>query len=110
MTVHAIDMPDVFAGGEPRRVLWDDETGEVSGEHSQVPDIRDTMDRAERDGVLPHIAGHWKLRDPRRDPRDFLVVLFWTGCPPLDLPDWIPPALRVEPTPFILNDIGDEVA
>ncbi len=109
MTVHAIDMPDVFAGGEPRRVLWDDETGEVSGEHSQVPDIRDAMDRAERDGVLPHIAGHWKLRDPRRDPRDFLVVLFWPE-PPLDLPDWIPPALRVEPTPGILNDIGDEVA
>ena len=104
MTVHAIDMPDPFAGGEPRRILWDDETGEVSGDHHDVPDIREQMDRAERDGFLPAMSGHWKLRDPRHDPRDFLVVLFWPGDVDAEL---LPPALRVEPAPFIPADIPD---
>lgn len=105
MTVHAIDMPDIFAGGEPRRVLWDDEDGEVSGDHSDVPSIRETMARAVRDGYLPHDAGDWPLRDPRRDPREFLVVLLWPE-PPLRAPDWLPPALRgVEPAPFVKADL-----
>ena len=103
MTVHAIDKPDIFAGGEPRRILWDDETGEISGEHSGVPSIRETMAWAVRDGRLEHDEGHWPLRDPRGDPREFLVVLFWPGEP--DAPDWLPPALRVEPAPFVKADL-----
>lgn len=103
MTVHAIDIPDSFAGDEPRRVLWDDEAGEVSGDHSDVPRIRERMADAERDGYLPHMHGYWPLRDPRRDPRDFLVVLFWTAP---HRPDWLPPSLRgVEPAAFVENDL-----
>lgn len=104
MTVHAIDKPDAFAGGEPRRILWDDETGEISGEHHDVPALREALDRAERDGRLQHPAGHWPLRDPRRDPRDFLVVLgvqhYHGGA------DWLPPSLRgVEPTAFVKAEL-----
>ena len=106
-------MPDVFAGGEPRRIVWNDETGEVAGDHSRVADVRDTIARAERDGILPAMSGHWPLRDPRHDPRDFLVALLWPE-PPIaeDMPDWLPPSLRdVAPTPFVQADIPEgEVA
>lgn len=108
MTVHAIDLPDPFAGGEPRRVLWNDETGEVSGDHSDAPFVRETLDRADRDGFLPHMAGHWSLRDPRRNPAEFLVALFWPE-PPLDAATrpGLPPALRIKPAPFTPADIPD---
>ena len=104
-------MPDVFAGGEPRRILWNDETGEVAGEHSRVADVRDTLAPAERDGTA--MSGHWPMRDPRHDPRDFLVALFWPGAPVAEaMPDWLPPSLRdVAPTPFVPADIPEgEVA
>ena len=117
MTVHAIDKLDFRAGDEPRRIYWNDETGEVSGDHSDVPDIRETMARAVRDGYLPQIHGHWALRDPRRDPAEFLVVLFWPGPAPFDDEDrasrriQLPPALRIDPAPFTPNDLPDgEVA
>ena len=104
VTVHAIDMPDIFAGGEPRRILWDDETGDVSGEHHDVPELREALARAERDGRLQDFMGYWPLRDPRRDPRDFLVVLgvqHYGGQP-----DWLPPSLRgVEPAPFVKAEL-----
>ena len=90
---HTIMCPDRFRDGEPRSIVWDDETGEVSGDHSEVPDIRDTMARAERDGFLPEPTGHFVLRDPRHDPGDFLTALLWPG-PPASPPDWLPPALR----------------
>ena len=112
MTVHAIDMLDFDAGDEPRRVYWDDETGEVSGDHSRVPDIRDTMARAVRDGYLPQMHGHWDLRDPRRNSAEFLVVLFWPGPPLIDDEDiQLPPALRIEPAPFTPTELPNgEVA
>lgn len=49
MTTHRIMAPDVFAGREPRLILWDDETGEVSGEHSAVAHLNATLERIERD-------------------------------------------------------------
>ena len=103
--IHAIDKPDIYAGGEPRRILWNDQTGDVSGEHHDVPRLRERMARAVRDGYLPSMCGHWPLRDPRRDPSDFLVVLIWTGRYDVD---WLPPSLRdVAPTPFVPADIPD---
>ena len=111
MTVHAIDKLDFDAGDEPRRIYWDDETGEVSGDHSDVPDIRKTMARAVRDGYLPEISGHWDLRDPRRNPAEFLVVLLWAGAAPFDDEDiQLPPALRIDPAPFTPNELDGEVA
>ena len=105
MTVHRITMPDAFAGDEPREIVWDDETGEVSGDHSDVPDIGGRLDSAARDGFLPAMCGHWDLRDPRHDAEDFLVVLFWPGSVRAEL---LPPALRVKPAPFIrAADIPD---
>ena len=99
MTVHAIDKPDHFAGDEPRRILWDDEAGEVSGDHSDVPRLRETLARAELDGHLPHMEGRWPMRDPRRDPAEFVVALFWPGSPRMDE---LPPSLRgVEPAAFV---------
>ena len=110
MTVHAIDMLDFDAGDEPRRIYWDDETGEVSGDHSRVPDIRDTMARAVRDGYLPQMNGHWDLRDPRHDPAEFLVVLVWPGARIDDEVIQLPPALRIEPAPFTPTELDGEVA
>lgn len=115
MTVHAIDMPDHAAGGEPRRIRWNDETGEVSGDHSSVPRVRENMEAAVRTGLLSCMTGGWELRDPRRDPAEFLVVLFWPSVP-MDGNDAarraaLPPALRVDPAPFSPDDIPEgEVA
>ena len=70
--------PDIFAAREPRLILWDDETGEVSGEHSAVANLNATLERIERDdGYLRHYNGHWTLRDPRRNPSEFKAVLYW---------------------------------
>ena len=74
MTVHVIEQRDWFADA-PRRIVWDDETGEVSGEHHEVPTIRRVMAEAARDGGLRFPTGYWRLRDPRRDPNCFAVVL-----------------------------------
>ena len=106
MTVHTIELIDWRAGGEPRRILWDDETGEVKGDHSNVPAIRETMARAVRDGYLPAIHGHWDLPDPRRRPAEFLVVLFWPAPGPVsdEALAGLPPALRVDPAPFTPAD------
>ena len=40
MTVHAIEQPDWRADGARRRILWNDETGEVSGDHGELPFLR----------------------------------------------------------------------
>ena len=109
MTVHAIDKLDFDAGDEPRRIYWDDETGEVSGDHSDVPDIRKTMARAVRDGYLPAMNGHWDLRDPRRNPAEFLVVLVWPAAR-IDEDIQLPPALRIDPAPFTPTELDGEVA
>ncbi len=103
MATHTIKYPDYSRGDEPRAIVWDDETGEVTGDHVEVPAIRDAMERAERDGHLPEMFGRRNLRDPRHDPADFLAVL---DCVILAIPfRWhlldLPPALHgVEPTPW----------
>ena len=78
MTVHVIEQRD-WRADAPRRIVWDDETGEVSGDHRGVPAIRRLMERAVRDGGrLQDEEGHWQLRDPRRDPASFVVLLWRT--------------------------------
>ena len=96
MTIHAIDQPDVFAGREPRRIRWDDETGDVSGDHRAVGLIRECMADAVRDGGLPNDEGFWRLRDPRRDPASFVVLLMFALLAAFD-PDALPEPLRSAP-------------
>lgn len=79
MTVHVIEQTDWFADDEPRRIVWDDETGDVSGDHREVPAIRRVMADAVRDGGrLQFDTGYWRLRDPRRDPASFVVLLWFS--------------------------------
>ena len=37
MTVHTIMLLDMMHGRESRSVVWDDEAGTVTGEHSKAP-------------------------------------------------------------------------
>lgn len=74
MAVHTITLPDMLRGDEPRTVIWDDEAGTVSGTHSSLPDIRETLEAPKP--VTVGVAGRtWRLRDPARDPAEFLVLL-----------------------------------
>ena len=75
MATHTIGMRD-WRHDEPRTIVWNDETGEVSGDHVEVQGIRDMIERAERaGGVLTH-RGFWRLADPRHDPACFVAVLY----------------------------------
>ena len=81
MPKHTIDMPDIMAGEQLRRIVWDDETGAVSGDHSEVGFIQSSIAAAPVDrGDGGRI---WRLRDPGRDPAEFLVLLWLTYWPVL---------------------------
>ena len=74
MATHTIKMRD-WRHDEPRTIVWNDETGEVSGDHGDVQGVRDMIERAERaGGVLTH-CGFWRLADTRHDPACFVAVL-----------------------------------
>ncbi len=82
MAVHAIALPDVLRGGEPRTILWDDAAGTVSGTHTALAGIRDAFDAPKP--VEAGVAGQvWRLRDPARDPAEFLVLLYIAHWPAL---------------------------
>ena len=102
MATHTIMFPDYSRGDEPRAIVWDDETGEVSGDHVKVPSIRRRVERAACDGHILDEAGRLDVRDPRHDPADFLAVLGYAigGGYDFERLD-LPPALRrVEWTPW----------
>ena len=77
MARHTIKYRDWSRGDEPRRIVWDDEAGEVSGDHVEVPSIQAYLADAVRDGRLADDWGSVALRDPRHDPAEFLTVLLW---------------------------------
>ena len=110
MAKHVIMAEDWRAGGEPRSVTWDDETGEIGGGHVEVPRLRGLVETAERLGHLMDEMGRLDLRDPRHDPADFLAALghaFGGYHERLELP----PSLRgVEPTRWILAAVPGEVS
>ena len=100
MATHTIMFPDYSRGDEPRAIVWDDETGEVSGDNVEVPSIRRRVERAARDGHILDEAGRIDVRDPRHDPADFLAVFRYEigGTFKFERVD-LPPALRgVKPT------------
>ena len=74
MALHAITLPDMIRGDEPRTVIWDDAAGTVSGTHSGLADIRRAFEAPKPTEV--GVAGRvWSLRDPAREPAEFLVLL-----------------------------------
>ena len=125
MTVHRITMPDAFAGGEPREIVWDDEAGTLAGDHSCIgrpwglraridelaAEIAAAGDAPDRDdsrpaGFIGHVAGHWLVTDPWHDPGDFLLLLSFA------VPEWdedgLPEALRgVTVTPMHVYPIEE---
>ena len=99
MATHTIRYRDWRRRDEPRTIVWNDETGEVSGDHGDVPRLRRMMEKAVHDGYLS-TEGSWvDVRDPRHDPADFLAVLRWAIGTRTFKRVVLPPALRgVEPT------------
>lgn len=82
MAVHTITLPDELRGAEPRTILWDDAAGTVSGTHSGLPNIRRALEAP--GPVEAGTAGQvWRLRDPGRDPAEFLVLLYIAHWPAL---------------------------
>ena len=107
MATHTIMFPDYSRGDEPRAIVWDDETGEVSGDHVELPDILYYMEKAARDGHILDEMGRLDVRDPRHDPADFLAVFDYAigGVFKFERAD-LPPALRgVESTPWWRPDL-----
>ena len=98
MATHTIRCRD-WRHDEPRTFVWNEETGEVSGDHGDVPWARQRLEEAERDGYLLSEGCRLEVRDPRHDPADFLAVLRWVVHRDFSRVV-LPPALRgVEPTP-----------
>ena len=104
-----IRMPDAWRGGEPREIVWNQDAGTVSGNHSCVdtarprgPQLREWIDNAiANGGVIPQMNGYWTVEDPWRVPQDFLLVLWLLLQPDFD-PDAVPEALRVgDGVPFV---------
>lgn len=92
---HVITAMDT--GFVPATIVWDDVAGTVSGDHSRVPVLAETIGSAP---VLARCAwGHVELVDPAHDPRDFLTALgqcvWWQSH--IELPESL---ADVEPTPF----------
>ena len=104
MARHAITLPDMLHGDEPRTVIWDDVAGTVEGTHSNVSRImqpflaRPTPVRFQFDNV------EVILKAPGHDPADFLWLL-WMGYQAImrePLRSTLPPVFDgIEPTPII---------
>ena len=98
---HVIRYPDRVADDEPRDLVWDDETGEVSGDHGDAEEVRRTLAL----GYVTEITTRRPLADPAHDPAEFLVALGhvpdgWRLMPGGPLHHLLPPSLRgVEPAP-----------
>ena len=107
MTVHRIMAPDWEAGHELRAIVWNDETGEATGDHHYVP----TLARALA-GPTPLVQDrtpwpHYRLEDPAHDPADFLALILVIGRLGVPYPERVrlPESLRgVEPTPSLPDD------
>ena len=84
MTVHTIMLPEGF-NRPMRSIVWDDEAGTITGEHSEVPWLQDILAQ-QTPVVLSDHAGAATLHDPSHDPADFLSLLYRIYWPVLDEP------------------------
>ena len=101
MTVHTIMLPEGH-NGPTRSVIWDDEAGTVTGEHSDVPWMQEVL-AVPKPYVFGDVGGTLILHDPGHDPADFLAVLWRAYWPVLDEPlrSSLPPVFHgVESTPM----------
>ena len=91
---HTITAPEPVGTAE---IVWDDVTGEVSGNHRQAAELALTI------GSGPMIANYpWgsvTLRDPAHDPADFLTALRFVVAVghKVELPESL---ASIEPTPY----------
>ena len=104
MAVHVVMAEDWRAGG-PRSVTWDDETGEIGGEHVAVDRIRCMQADAERGGRYAVEGVAYRMPDPRLDPA-CVKALLGLGLNSLLVYDELPEPLRtgqhkalIEPRP-----------
>ena len=75
MAVHTIMMPDWMRGLDLRAVVWDDVAGTVEGDHWSVLWLQEML-AGPRPLLLPNEEHDpWTLRDPGRDPSEFLILL-----------------------------------
>ena len=84
MAVHTIMLPEGH-NGPIRSVIWDDEAGTVTGEHSRVPWMQGILAEP-TPVVMDDVMGTATLRDPGHDPADFLLMLGLSYWPVLDEP------------------------
>ena len=70
MASHTIMLSDPMRGREPRAIVRGDEAGTVSGDHSDINFIRQTLDAA-KPVTAGDPGGVWDLADPA----EFLVLL-----------------------------------
>ena len=68
-----------------RTIVWDDETGAVGGDHSQVGWINDII-AAPKPVTVGDPGRVWRLNDPGRDPAEFLVLIRHIHWPALSPP------------------------
>ncbi len=101
MAVHTIMLPDRGWGREPRSVVWDDEAGTVTGEHSGVPWMQEIL--AKPTPVdLSDEGQQLFLLDPAHEAADFWWLLYFTFWPIYDEPlrSTLPEVFRdTEPRP-----------
>ena len=103
MTAHTIRLPDRLGGakGALRTLVWDDEAGTVSGDHSDVDGVQEWFQHPERwTAVYPE--GILQLENPRHIPEDFkkLIVFLFVSWPDLPRIVWPPTLADVVPTPL----------
>ena len=107
MTIHRIEAPDWTVGHELRAIVWNDETGEATGDHVCAPWLAKTLA-----GPAPLVIAdapwpHYRLEDPAHDPADFLALILGPGNLGSPYPERVrlPESLRgVEPTPSLPDD------
>ncbi len=79
MARHTIMLPDRSAGRDLRSIVWDDEAGTVSGDHSKLPWLAEQI-KAEAGWLEMDTQRVW-LEDPAHRPGDLLWLLgyIWQG-------------------------------
>ena len=85
MALHRIMVPDRRKGRELRSILWDDEAGTVSGDHSEVGWIA-RLFAAPKPVRIGGTGRHWDLSDPAHDPSEFLALIHDIYWPVLNEP------------------------
>ena len=106
--MHRIVIPDRSKGRELRDIVWDDEAGTVSGDHSEVDWIVRLL-AAPKPVRIGGTGRHWDLSDPAHDPSEFLALIHDIYWPALEEPlrSTLPPVFDgVDPPP---GEAGEEL-